>query len=135
MKPVPFERQNLPIGMDPASVARRIEMLEQLLERAFVIPGTNKRVGLDAIIGLLPVAGDTVAALLGLYLVWEARNLGMSKWQLARMTGTVGFDWLIGLVPVAGDVLDFVYNSNTRNLKRIRKHLDKHHPGVRTIEG
>jgi Domain of unknown function (DUF4112) len=135
MKPVLLERSNLPLGMDTASVARRIELLEQLLERAFVIPGTNKRVGLDAIIGLLPVAGDTVAALLGLYLVWEARNLGMSKWQLARMIGSVGFDWLIGLVPVAGDVLDFVYSSNSRNLKRIRKHLDKHHPGLRTIEG
>jgi hypothetical protein len=135
MKPVPFERGSLPIGMDVASVARRIEMLEQLLERAFVIPGTNKRVGLDAIIGLLPVAGDTVAALMGLYLVWEARNLGMSKWHLARMIGNVGFDWLVGLVPVAGDVLDFFIRSNSRNMKIIRKHLDKHHPGLRTIEG
>jgi hypothetical protein len=135
MKPVPFDRQNLPVGLDPASVAKRIEMLEQLLERAFVIPGINKRVGLDAILGLLPVAGDTLAALLGLYLVWEARNLGMSKWQLTRMIGNVGFDWLLGLVPVAGDILDFVYSSNTRNLKRIKRHLDKHHPGVRTIEG
>ncbi len=82
----------LPLGTDPASVRRRIEALEKLLERAFVIPGINRPVGLDAVVGLLPVAGDTIAALMGLYLVWEARNIGMSKWQLARMLGSVGTD-------------------------------------------
>jgi Domain of unknown function (DUF4112) len=127
--------QGLPLGLDPASVRRRIELLERLLDRAIVIPGINQPVGLDAIVGLLPVAGDTVAAALGLYLLWEARNLGMSKWQLTRMAGTVGIDWLIGLVPLAGDAFDFFYRSNSRNLKRIRRHLDRHHPGVGIIEG
>lgn len=128
-------REALPLGTDPASVRRRIDALEQLLERALIIPGINRPVGLDAVVGLLPVAGDTIAALMGLYLVWEGRNIGMSKWQLTRMIGTVGFDWLIGLVPVAGDVVDFLFRSNTRNLRRIRKHLDRHHPSTRIIEG
>lgn len=125
----------IPLGRDPLSVRRRIEALEQVLERAFVIPGINRPIGLDAIAGLIPVAGDLIAAGLGLYLVWEARNLGMSKFQLARMIGNVGFDTLLGAVPVAGDLFDFLYRSNTRNLRIVRKHLDKHHPQTRTIEG
>ncbi len=127
--------EGLPLGADPASVRRRIEALEQLLERAFVIPGTNRRIGLDAIAGMVPVAGDTITALMGVYLVWEARNLGMSKWQLARMTGNVGFDWLVGLVPFAGDVFDFFFRSSSRNLRTIRRHLDRHHPATKIIEG
>lgn len=127
--------ERLPLGTDPASVRRRVEALEQVLERAFVIPGTNRRIGIDAIAGLIPVAGDTITALMGLYLVWEARNLGMSKWQIARMTGNVGFDWVVGLVPFAGDVIDFFFRSSSRNLRMIRRHLDRHHPATRIIEG
>ena len=125
----------LPVGRDPASVRQRIEALEHLLEGAFQVPGLNTRVGLDALVGLIPVAGDTLAALMGLYLVWEARNLGMSKWQQARMIGNVGFDWLLGLTPLAGDVLDFLFRSNSRNLRIVRRHLDRHHPGTKIIEG
>lgn len=127
--------QELPIGRDPASARQRVEALERLLEGMFHVPVLNRRVGLDAILGLVPVGGDTIAALMGLYLLWEARNLGMSKWQVARMAGNVGFDWLLGLLPVAGDVADFFFRSNTRNLKMIRRHLDRHHPATQTIEG
>jgi hypothetical protein len=127
--------QTFPIGRDPASVRQRVEALERLVEGLFHVPVLNRRVGLDALIGLVPVAGDTLAALMGLYLVWEARNLGMSKWQLARMTGNVGFDWLLGAVPLAGDVADFFFRSNSRNLKIVRRHLDRHHPATRIIEG
>lgn len=122
------------LGRDPASIRRRLEALERVLERAIVVPGTGRAVGIDAVLGLIPVAGDTLSAAIGLYLVWEGRNLGMNRFQLARMFGRVGFDWLVGLVPVAGDVFDFVYRSNSKNLKSILRHLDRHHPGTRVIE-
>ncbi len=125
----------LPLGTDPVSILRRVEMLEYVLERAIALPGIRRKVGLDAVIGLVPVAGDVIAAALGMYLVWEARNLGMSKWQLARMTANVGVDTLLGAIPVAGDLFDFVFRSNSRNLRIIRKHIDKHHPHARVIEG
>lgn len=125
----------LPLGNDPQSVRRRIEGLERLLEGMIEVPGLNRKVGLDALLGLVPVAGDAIAAALGLYLVWEARNLGMPRWQLWRMAGNVGVDTLIGAVPVAGDLFDFLYRSNTRNLKIVRRHLDKHYPGTKLIEG
>ena len=126
---------DLPLGTDPVAVLRRVEMLEHVLERAVVLPGIRRKVGLDAVIGLVPIAGDVVAAALGMYLVWEARNLGMSKWQLARMTTNVGVDTLLGAIPVAGDLFDFMFRSNRRNLKIIRRHIDRHHPHARVIEG
>ncbi|WP_375390448.1 DUF4112 domain-containing protein [uncultured Sphingomonas sp.] len=124
----------LPVGRDPAAVRRRIEAMEHLLEGLFTIPGINRRVGLDVILDLLPVAGDTVAAALGAWMAWEARNLGMSKVQVARMFGNVGIDWLLGLIPFVGAIPDFFFRSNTRNLKMIKRHLDKHHPATALVD-
>lgn len=126
---------NLPVGSDPQSVRQRVEALEFLLERSFRIPGINFPVGLDAIVGLIPVLGDVVTAAMGAYLVWEARNLGVPKWKLWRMGANVAFDAALGFVPLVGDAADLVFRSNTRNLRIIRKHLDKHHPATRVIEG
>ena len=125
----------LPFGRDAASVRQRVTAAEKLLERAFVIPGIGQPVGLDALVGLVPVAGDAIGALMGLYLVWEARNLGMSKWQIARMGGNIGVDFLLGAIPFVGAIPDFFFRSNTRNLRIIRKWLDKHHPETGVIEG
>ncbi len=125
----------LPLGRDPASVRRRIEAAEKVLERAFVVPGLNRPIGLDAIVGLVPVVGDLVTTGLGAWMVWEARNLGLSKFQLARMAGNVGLDAVLGAVPLVGDVVDFVFRSNSRNLRILRRHLDKHHPATGTLEG
>ena len=122
------------LGSDPAAIRKRVEALEILLERSFTIPGINRPVGLDAIVGLVPVVGDIVTAAMGAYIVWEARNLGMSKFQLARMAANVGIDTLLGAIPVAGDVFDFLFRSNTKNLNIIRRHLDKHQPETRVIE-
>ena len=111
--------------------------MEHLLERLFVIPGTKQPVGLDVILDLVPVVGDIAAAALGTYIVWEARNLGMSKWQISRMAGNVGVNWLLGLfsvIPVVGALPTFFFRSNTRNLRIIKRHLDKHHAGTATIE-
>ncbi|WP_132389817.1 DUF4112 domain-containing protein [Novosphingobium sp. PhB165] len=126
---------DLPLGSDPVSISRRVEMMERVLEGAFTLPGIRRKVGLDAVMGLVPVAGDVVSALLGMYIVWEGRNLGMSKWQLARMSANVGIDALLGAIPVAGDLFDFVFRSNSRNLKLIRKHIAKNHPHAQVIEG
>lgn len=133
-RPRPMEA-NLPIGNSPAAIRQRIEMMEVLLERSFTIPGINRPVGLDGIVGMIPVVGDVITAAMGAYLIWEARNLGLPKWKLARMAGNIAVDTAIGAVPLAGDVFDFFYRSNTRNLRIVKKHLDKHHPASRVIEG
>ena len=125
----------LPIGRDAASVRRRLEAMEKLLERAFVIPGTSYRFGFDVALDLIPVVGDLVAAAMGAWIVWEARNLGMSKWHIVRMGGNVGFDFLLGAIPWIGAIPDFFFRSNTRNLRIVKRWLDKHHPDTRLIEG
>lgn len=131
----PEDRRPLPrIGTDPQSVRNRVEGLERVLERLFVIPGTNRPVGLDAILSLIPGIGSTTGAVLGAYMMWEARNLGMSKWQVARMSANTGADWLLGLIPVIGAVPDFFFRSNTRNMRIIKRHLDKHHAATATVE-
>ncbi|MGN6375290.1 MAG: DUF4112 domain-containing protein [Sphingomonas sp.] len=126
---------DLPLGRDPQSVRRRLEALEHVLEGLVRVPGTNRRFGLDVILDLVPVVGDTIAAALGTWLVWEARNAGMSKWQMARMFGNVGVDWALGLIPWVGAIPDFFFRSNTRNLRMIKRHLDRHHPSSALIEG
>jgi len=128
-------RDDLPIGNHPAAIRQRIEMMEGLLERSLVLPGTNYRIGLDAVAGLIPVVGDLVTAAMGAYIVWEARNLGIPKWKLWRMAANIGFDTALGAIPLVGDAFDLLFRSNSKNLKIIRKHLDKHHPEAKIIEG
>jgi hypothetical protein len=127
--------RQLPVGRDPASVRRRVEAMETLLERAFVVPGTSYRVGLDAVVGLVPVVGDLVTTAMGAWIVWEGRNLGMPKFQLLRMAGNVGLDTMIGAVPLVGDLFDLAFRSNSRNLRILKKWLDRNHPETRVIEG
>ncbi len=128
-------RPEFPLGSSPEAIRRRIELVEGLLERSVTVPGIGRKVGLDAIIGLVPVAGDVVTAALGLYIVWEARMLGLSRWKLARMLANVAFDTTVGAIPVVGDLFDFAFRSNSMNVKILLRHLDRHHPSTRIVEG
>lgn len=123
-----------PSGRDIAATRRRLEAMEQLLERVFVIPGINRPVGLDSLVGLVPGVGDALTAAFGAWLIWEARNLGMSKWQLARMGGNIGVDTVLGAVPLVGDLFDFAFRSNSRNLRIVKRYLDKHHPAGAVVD-
>ena len=123
------------LGSDAAAVRQRVEAMEKLLERSLSIPGTRIPIGLDALAGLIPVVGDLITAAMGAWIVWEGKNLGMPKWQLWRMAANVGFDTAVGAVPVVGDLFDFAFRSNSKNLRIIKRHLDRHHPATRVIEG
>lgn len=128
-------RGRFQVGTDPTSVRQRVEALERIMERLVVVPGINRPVGLDVILDFVPIAGSTAGAVIGAYLAWEARNLGMSKTAMARMAGNIGVDWLLGLIPWIGAIPDFFFRSNTRNLRIIKRHLDRHHPATATIDG
>jgi hypothetical protein len=119
----------------PQGVRRRVEAMEALLERLVTIPGTNRQMGLDVILDVVPGVGSVAAGALGAWMLWEARNLGMSKWQMTRMAGNVGIDTLLGAIPWVGAIPDFFFRSNTRNLRIIKRHLDRHHPATVTLEG
>lgn len=124
----------LPLGRDIPSVRKRIEGMEHLLEGLVTIPGLNRKIGLDVILDFVPIAGDAVAAAMGGWLIWEARNVGMSRWQMTKMAGNVGIDFLLGLVPGIGIIPDFFFRSNTRNVRMIKRHLDKHHPASAVVD-
>jgi hypothetical protein len=94
------------------------------MDSAFVVPGTRIRLGLDSLIGLVPGIGDIASALISSYIVWEARQLGLPRWKIARMVAYVAFDTTVGAIPVLGDVLDVFYKSNRRNLKILRDHFE-----------
>jgi hypothetical protein len=112
-------------GLDRADALRRLEILAQLMDNAFLIPGLNRRVGLDAIIGLVPGIGDAVTTLVQSYVIWEARRLGAPKTLIARMVGNVALDGLVGLIPFAGDAFDAVFKANIRNVRLLREYLAK----------
>jgi len=122
------------LSSHPTAVRQRVEALEKLLERSFTLPGTSRKFGLDVLLDFVPVVGDVAGAALGSYMIWEARNLGMSKWQMGRMAGNVGTDFLLGLIPWVGAIPDFFFRSNSRNLRIILQHLDKFHPETRLVD-
>jgi hypothetical protein len=103
----------------------RLEALARLMDSAFVIPGTSIRMGLDGLIGLLPVAGDLIAGVVSSYLIWEARQLGASRWVIGRMMANTALDTLVGAVPVVGDAFDVLFRANLKNMALLRRHLEK----------
>jgi hypothetical protein len=97
------------------SAIGHLGVLSHLLDRAFRVPGTNWRFGIDSIIGLVPGLGDVVGSLMGAYSLWIARQLGAPASVLGRMVMNLTLDGLIGLVPVAGDLFDFAFKAHSRN--------------------
>jgi hypothetical protein len=103
----------------------RLDALASLLDTAILIPGTNVRFGLDALIGLMPGIGDMVTTLLSLYIVKEARALGAPRPVILRMLGNVALDGVLGAVPLAGDVFDVMWRANRRNMSLLRGWLER----------
>jgi len=123
------------VGPGRADTVARLEALATLMDSAITVPGTRLRIGLDAVIGLVPGIGDLASALISSYIVWEARQLGVPRWKIARMVGNVALDTTIGAIPLVGDVLDVFYKSNRRNLKILRDHLDRELREGRGVDG
>lgn len=95
----------------------RLVALAKLMDNAFEVPGLGVRFGLDGLIGLLPGAGDAISAAISLYIVYEAKRLGATRGQLARMVGNILIDTAVGAIPVLGDLVDIGFKANVRNLR------------------
>ena len=113
------------LGGDERATLQRLEQLAYLLDDRFRIPGLNRRIGLDGLIGLVPGIGDAVTGAIALYLVLEAWRLGIPKHVVARMLVNVGVDSLVGAIPLAGDVFDATFKANKRNVDLLRQHLER----------
>ena len=101
---------------------RRIERVTHALDELVGIPGTSVRVGLDPIVGLIPVVGDAVAGVVGAWVIGEAARFGIPRVVLARMVVNLVIDLVIGAIPFLGDLYDFAFRSNSRNLALFRRH-------------
>lgn len=101
----------------------RMERITALMDRAIRIPGTNLRVGLDPILGLvLPQIGDAIGALISGYLILESVRYGLPKGVIARMIFNLGLDYAMGAIPLIGDLTDFAWKANDKNLKLLKLH-------------
>jgi uncharacterized membrane protein len=103
----------------------RLDALATLMDAAIIIPGTNIRMGLDGVIGLLPIVGDLISSMVSSYIVWEARQLGVPRWMLARMMLNVMIDTAVGSVPVVGDVFDVMFRANLKNMALLKRYLER----------
>jgi len=103
----------------------RLDVLASLLDTAFIVPGTNIRFGVDALIGLVPGIGDVVTTLMSLYIVQEARALGAPRHLIARMLVNVALDGVVGAVPLLGDAFDVMWRANRRNVALLHAHFAK----------
>lgn len=105
-------------------VRARLQKIAYWLDGCIPVPGTRWRIGLEPIIGLVPVAGDIVGFLLSGFIIVEGIRVGAPPRLIARMLGITLLDALSGLVPVLGDVFDFAYKANRRNAELLMRHLD-----------
>ena len=113
------------IDREAEELLARLEALARLMDGSFVVPGTNFRFGLDAVIGLVPVAGDMISGLISSYLIWEARRLDVPKWVIGRMVANTFLDTTLGAIPILGDIFDVAFRANMKNMALLRRHLDR----------
>jgi hypothetical protein len=116
------------LGSRPTAAQRqaarvRLAMLTRLLDSAVAVPILRTRIGLDALLGLLPGVGDLVSGAIGLLLIRDARVLGASRWLQARMLMNLLVDAAAGSVPLAGDLFDVYFKAHERNLQLLRREL------------
>lgn len=109
----------------------KLKKLEQRLDRQFSVFGVQ--FGTDAIVGLIPVVGDAITALTGLYIIHQARKLGASRWTISRMLINWGIDTGIGFIPVVGDLFDVAFRSNTKNVRLLISELEKRAVELREV--
>lgn len=103
------------------------------MDALFFIPRTNLSVGLDNILGLVPVVGDIATLAPSVWIVWKARQLGATPGALAYMVGNLAVDVLVGSIPVVGDLFDVYYNANIRNVRLLERNLAKRADRARDI--
>lgn len=111
--------------VDQQRLLARLELISRLFDDAVRLPGTSIRLGWDALLGLIPVAGDAATTVVSAYFVWEAHRLGARKRVLLKMLGNVGIDFLVGTIPLVGDLVDVAWRANRKNMKVLIRELER----------
>lgn len=103
----------------------RLQKLSNFMDKAFTIPGTHIRFGVDSIVGLIPVVGDTLSAGISGYIYSFAKPAGVPWIQRMQMLWNIFIDWFIGLIPFVGDIFDVAFKANSKNVDIIRAHMER----------
>lgn len=112
------------LDSDPQALTlKRLRQLSRILDKVVTIPGTPIHIGLDPLVGFLPIGGDILGVILASYIVIEAARIGVPKGILTRMVLNVIIDGLVGTVPIMGDLFDFAWTANEYNIKLLEEHL------------
>ena len=119
----PFRSIDLSAADRKRRARERLITLTRLMDSAVDVPMLRTQIGLDALLGVVPVAGDLASAAIGLFMINEARELGASRWLLAKMLRNLVVDAAVGSVPLAGDVFDIYFRAHRRNLKLLQDEL------------
>jgi hypothetical protein len=106
-----------------AKILAEIEAIARFLDGAFTLPFGGQSIGFDAIVGLLPVGGDGLTAIVGGYIIVRAGMMGIPGKKLLWMVINLAIDTVVGSVPVAGDVFDVYWKANVRNVNLVRSHF------------
>jgi len=104
---------------------KRLERFSKLTDSSIRIPFTQFKVGVDAIIGLVPIVGDAIGVLLSSYVLFEAQRVGVSKGIKLKMIVNILIDFFGGLIPLFGDLFDAFFKANTRNTDLLKDYLMK----------
>lgn len=116
---------DIPPNASPAERAalERTRKVARLLDEAIPVPGTDYRIGIDPVIGLLPVSGDLVTGVIGLYIAAEAALVGAPRRVVGRMLANILADVVIGSIPILGDLFDAVWKANVKNVGLFEDHV------------
>jgi hypothetical protein len=123
-QPVTRLRQLTPRQVQGLETLRKVA---QLLDSAFVVPGTQYRVGLDPILGLVPGLGDLVSPLFTIGILWQARELAIPRVVQLRMIFNVAIDTFVGAIPLLGDLFDFAWKANDMNMALLERYAQEEH--------
>ena len=111
-------------GGHTGTALQRVRGLAWLLDNSIPIPGTRFRIGLDALIGLIPGLGDAAGAVFSSYILLEAGRMGAPRSTLLRMGANVLIESIVGLVPLLGDLFDAGWKANQRNLQLLERSME-----------
>ena len=99
----------------------RLKRLSERLDETFTVPGTDYKIGIESIIGAIPLVGDLIGGMLSTYIMYSGIKIGASPRIIAQMAANIAIDFAIGSIPIIGDLFDFVWKANKKNVKLIEE--------------
>ena len=109
----------------------RLKLLSERLDNSIKIPGTNQKIGIDAIIGIIPILGDFIGAIFSTYILYSGIKMGVSSKIVKKMATNIAIEFIIGSIPIIGDIFDALWKANKRNVELIEEATLENHENYR----